>query len=342
MLIPYSLFFLAAVLLLACSRKKVFFLVIGITVFMVAWRTKWTISSTRYFVAYLIVAFSAIAIALKVISRKHTLGKRFCVCALFLTCINLFILFSSFRNIYVFDIEDQVREVGSNSENKIFLNEKEYKRFGQFPGIDIIQDFPENRSDIEVLCNRYAFCQENAYIFFRNQESPGSEFSWGNDIDLRKTQQFYTDKNKRKTCSIFLLKKYVPPLYYDPNLNGYTDLEEVLKNGTLECYNLTSDSYIFRYEDNLFWVIGMDIDKNAEIIFHVFTDRLDLLPRNQKRFDNRGFRLSSRSRMKDCGNYKVFKQSIPKEYPISRIRAGINDSGKIIWFREFPLSNQST
>lgn len=343
MLVPYSLFFLAAVLLLICSRKKHFFLIIVITVFMVAWRTKWTISSSRYFIAYLLVSFSAIALALRVVFRKYPPGKIFCLCALLLACINIMNLFSGFRNLYVFDIEDQVRDISFDPGNKVFINEKDHKRLSAFPWIDELKTLPGQRADIEELCNRYDFCGKDSYLFFRDNRSPLSAKDnrnlFGDDIDLHKIQQFYTDKKKHKTYSVFFLKKYDPPLYHDPSLKGYTELEDVIKNGTLECYNLTSDSYIFRDKDSLFWVIGGDIEKNAEIVFHVFTERLDLLPRGQKRFDNRGFRPSSRSRLKDCGKYMVFKQSIPKEYPISKIRPGLNNAGKVIWFREFQISN---
>ena len=124
-----------------------------------------------------------------------------------------------------------------------------------------------------------------------------------------------------------------------------TDLAAVAGNGILKACVPDYDVYVYQYQNRLYWLIGSDIDKRTEIIFHLHTNEPQSLPARRKKygFDNRGFRAGSKNeitkRMR-CGKYRVFVRDIPEEYNVTAVTVGFNTGGTIQWTRCFRLAKQ--
>ena len=134
---------------------------------------------------------------------------------------------------------------------------------------------------------------------------------------------------------------YVPPSTPTPDIDD-TDLEFIVKGGTLKAYNTKYDMYVYQVRDVLYWLIGEDFD--ASIIYHLNTNEPENLPedRQQYGFDNRGFRIGSEKELTKtlrCGRYRVFSDIIPSEYYITAIAIGMNKGPEIIW-REYFRPNR--
>lgn len=134
---------------------------------------------------------------------------------------------------------------------------------------------------------------------------------------------------------------YVPSKTPTPDIYD-TDLEFIIKSGTLKAYNAKYDMYVHQVRDVLYWLIGEDFD--ASIIYHLNTNEPENLPedRQQYGFDNRGFRIGSEKELTKtmrCGRYRVFSDIIPSEYYITAITIGMNKGPEIIW-REYFRPNR--
>ena len=106
----------------------------------------------------------------------------------------------------------------------------------------------------------------------------------------------------------------------------------------LKAYNEDYDVLIYQDGDQLLWLIGdSGIDRNTEIIYHIYTDELEKLPENRSRFtfDNRGFRVSvdqmAANELDGIGHYRVFQKDIPEEYHITAVVVGYNTDGVVLW-----------
>lgn len=87
-------------------------------------------------------------------------------------------------------------------------------------------------------------------------------------------------------------------------------------------------------------MIGTEIDKKTELIYHIHTDEPEKLPekRVQYGFDNRGFRAGAEraeNEFERIGHYRVFEKEISEEYHVTAIVVGFNTDGTITWADSF-------
>ena len=122
-----------------------------------------------------------------------------------------------------------------------------------------------------------------------------------------------------------------------------TDLEFIVNTGILKCYQEEYDVYIYQVGDMLYWIVGKPFD--ASIILHVYTDEIQKLPVNRKKygFDNLSFVCNSKNSISsemECGRYAVFRKQLPKTYHISAIMVGMNMNSKIYWKQYFRVDTE--
>lgn len=109
----------------------------------------------------------------------------------------------------------------------------------------------------------------------------------------------------------------------------------------LKAYNEEYDVLVYQDGDRLLWMIGSEIDRNTEIIYHIHTTEPEKLPekRVQYGFDNRGFRVKADEKvtneLESIGHYRVFEKEIPLEYEVTAIVVGFNTDGTITWTDSF-------
>ena len=113
------------------------------------------------------------------------------------------------------------------------------------------------------------------------------------------------------------------------------------ETAVLKTRNEAYDTLVYQDGDRLLWLIGTEIDKNTEVIYHIHTDEPERLPENrvQYGFDNRGFRPPADERasneLEPIDHYRVFEREIPDEYNVTAIVVGFNTDGIITWNDSF-------
>ena len=114
------------------------------------------------------------------------------------------------------------------------------------------------------------------------------------------------------------------------------------EGAVLKAWNEEYDTLVYQDGERLLWLIGKEIDKNTEVIYHIHTDEPEKLPerRVQYGFDNRGFRVGSErveNELEGIDHYRVFEKEIPEEYHVTAIVVGFNTDGAITWNDSFRL-----
>ena len=114
------------------------------------------------------------------------------------------------------------------------------------------------------------------------------------------------------------------------------------ERAVLKGWNEEYDTLVYQEGDRLLWLIGTEIDKNTEVIYHIHTDKPEKLPerRVQYGFDNRGFRVGAEraeNEVTSIDHYRVFEKEIPEEYHVTAIVVGFNTDGTITWNDSFRL-----
>lgn len=112
------------------------------------------------------------------------------------------------------------------------------------------------------------------------------------------------------------------------------------EGAVLKAYSLAFDTLVYQDGERLLWLIGKEIDKNTEVIYHIHTDEPEKLPerRVQYGFDNRGFRVGSErveNKLEGIDHYRVFEKKIPEKYHVTAIVVGYNTDGTITWNDSF-------
>lgn len=110
----------------------------------------------------------------------------------------------------------------------------------------------------------------------------------------------------------------------------------------LKAWNEGYDTLVCQEGDRLLWLIGTEVDKSTEVIYHIHTDEPEKLPesRVQHGFDNRGFRVGAEradNELEGIEHYRVFEKEIPKEYHVTAIVVGFNTDGTITWNDSFRI-----
>lgn len=117
-------------------------------------------------------------------------------------------------------------------------------------------------------------------------------------------------------------------------------IKGIPETAVLKAWNEEFDTLVYQDGDRLLWLIGSEIDKNTEIIYHIHTNEPEKLPerRVQYGFDNRGFRVGTEraeNEVSSIDHYRVFEKEIPEEYHVTAIVVGFSTDGTITWTESF-------
>lgn len=112
------------------------------------------------------------------------------------------------------------------------------------------------------------------------------------------------------------------------------------EGAVLKAWNEEYDTLVYQDGERLLWLIGTEIDKSNEVIYHIHTNEPEKLPerRVQYGFDNRGFRVGderAENELEGIDHYRVFEKEIPEEYHVTAIVVGFNTDGTITWTESF-------
>ncbi|OPZ48410.1 MAG: VanZ like family protein [Bacteroidetes bacterium ADurb.BinA104] len=119
-------------------------------------------------------------------------------------------------------------------------------------------------------------------------------------------------------------------------------IPDLPRTAVLKAWNTENDTLVYQDGERLLWLIGKEIDKNTEVIYHIHTDEPEKLPerRVQYGFDNRGFRVGTEraeNEVSSIDHYRVFEKEIPQEYNVTAVVVGFNTDGTITWSDSFRI-----
>ena len=114
------------------------------------------------------------------------------------------------------------------------------------------------------------------------------------------------------------------------------------EGAVLKAWNEEYDTLVYQDGERLLWLIGTEIDKSTEVIYHIHTTQPEFLPekRVQYGFDNRGFRVGAEraeNELEPIDHYRVFERGIPEGYNVTAIVVGFNTDGAISWNDSFRI-----
>lgn len=349
--VPYFIALIASLFFLAfLDRRKAGYLSL-IVFFSIAWRLAFPIYSLRYCAFFIIIAFVSLILFLKELySRKRNLKLTGISLLVGLILFNILHLNSSFRNSFVYDTQEGIKRILTNDQqSSFFIQDKDYNRLHS-PDKEqqnrqiVFFYMPNSFDDLADLYRKVDFWKDDLYFLFpekKNRVPITQQLNMYKDgLSVRKIQHYYTNRKKTSFYSVYLQEKYVSPLENIPEILNDPLLYDVVTKGAIKSCNLQYDVFIYEFENNLFWFIGSEIDKEISIIYILETNRPDLLPKHRIKsgFDVRDFRVGSKYDLGTFGGFRVFTKSIPDEYPITRIRVGFNANNSLIWFNSIYLS----
>lgn len=330
---------LGLLLLLKYNFKRSIFLFTALF-FCFFWRGFSYIQSSRYYSIFIFFGLLLSAFAVNYFShlskRKHIHRTVVFFFVLTLMLIHTDKIFSSFRNVYIFDLQESVKSIMTNEpESDIYIYDKEFKRIRNnnnlsskhlkiiFP--EIYHDFTDLFIKNNTLYDNLYLVRPNKDFFFLNEGKKK------NDAKFLEIERFVSNKSHTAFLSIYKHFPYIP----FPEV----DISQHYKYAKLKAYIPEYNTYIYQVQNKIVWLIGAEIDSKTEIIYHIHTDSPELLPesRIKHKFDNWGFYFNDKSGKERIGKYHVFEKAIPSQYPISQINVGFNNGISIIW-RSFTLS----
>ena len=298
------------------------------------WRSFIRLTSSRYYSIILLYGIVlSVYFANAFIHAFHSKTAKHLVIFFFLATpfiLHLILLFHSFRNTYIFDLQDSIKKTALNApQYDIWVYKKEFNRLGY----DLLQikknNYFEFISSPNNLTNDFLQCSyfnTKTYYVISESSSVQSPFSeqYSHYYKKIKIEHHNTNHNHSNFVSIYEFLSFNPL----PQI----DISKRFNSPIIKAFIPEYDAYIFQDGRKLFWLIGADIDRRTEIIFHIHTDRPELLPESRKKsgFDNRGFRVGYACERDRIGKYRVFEKDIPSEYPITCFRVGFNTEGAVV------------
>ena len=310
--------FAVSALCLFLLRKKEIAVLFAILLYSVLIREICRYTSARYFCIFIFFGCFIISLSIKELNKQYL---RLLLYGLLSTVIiaQPVIAFSSFENKSVLDLQETAKRISDSSRNNfLYIYGKEEKRiadgntFGDIDETDLL--LPEcSIEDISLFYIANSYFNSYLYCFL-----PVSKKRLHSESlkDFPVYGQFSTNRNNSKYICIYQHNPYTP----SPEI----DLHALMSNPVLKAYVPEYDAYIYQDGLQMVWVIGKSFDRSVEIVFHLYTDRPDLLPakRVQYKFDSRGFRVGDKNQCESIGKYLVFKKNIPTSYPVRNIKCG--------------------
>lgn len=240
---------------------------------------------------------------------------------------------SAFRNLYILDLQNEVRTVLSEEpDNQLYIYFREFRRVGK--------DYLTFQEQIKIIPRTQDFSLQEIYhndnllsktAYFIISESTDEQifpvrryYPQNGELVYSKIEHHFSGYKRNKFISVY---KYFP-LNPSPEIN----IHDYYKDAVLKAYVEEYDAFIYQEHNKLIWLIGTEIEQKTEIVYHVYTNRPDLLPEERipYEFDNLYFRAGGKNEVGKIGRYRVFEKDIPSEYPISFIRVGFNTDGVFI------------
>ena len=243
--------------------------------------------------------------------------------------------FSSFKNNYIFDLQDRVNRIQKDEpKSDIFIYHQEFKRIGRNAADNNphIKRLPfDDYSDPATLYIEKGAFSNSMYLivpnYFNSSIANDSSLHYEGGVKrYSEIERFYSNAGHRKYISFY---RHIP---YTPAPNTNIDDKLTNNHAVLKAFIPEYDAFIYQIQDRLIWLIGAPLDPKTEIIYHIHTDQPELLPasRIKYRFDNRGFRINDKSERERIGTYRVFEKTIPSSYHITLIKVGFYSEGKVI------------
>ncbi len=136
---------------------------------------------------------------------------------------------------------------------------------------------------------------------------------------------------------------YVNPKVYVPLDVAGTDVEDVVNNGVLRVYRPEFGSYVYQYEQKLYWFADdsacLESDGSTFMQYQLDTTQISKLPserlENGWDWDNKGFVFEENEILdKNTGSYRVAVMEIPTEYAVTRIWTGYHVN-EWVWRQDF-------
>lgn len=328
-------------------KKETFFLFFVVFTILLMERSLFDMLSYRYFAVFIILFFILFVFLLNK-NTFHSKKKRFILFFFLMVsvCYNSFKCFHASRNNYIFDVKESIeKKLTDNSHTTVLVDNNEIKRLfvptQSFSKQKELVRFPTMPEDFNAVFAQYSFWADDAFLYTKESLSSDRMIQFHlekHDLTLKKTENFL--RYNKKVFSVYRMDKLSPSVFSCPELRNDPFTNNVLEKGTIKSGNPVYDTYIFQFNNQLVWFIGAPITKQTGIIYHIYTDRLDLLPpRTKTRFENRGFRVGNPCEIGVFGPYRVFAKNIPTEYPVTKINVGFNTAENIVWFKSIQASN---
>ncbi len=309
------------------KHKKIILIMI---LFMLSWRYIADAGSTRYYSALLLVGVFSASFFIHTISISTSQSKTLKNCFItILICTaaleQTFKVFNSFNDLYIDDLQTMVKCFARNNPDAwIDVYPKERHRLLHDINYEHTKGIDFNPPKIESNLTEY---------YVANSFFPNELFYIGRDITIDKGiasqgennnyfiyAHFKSNKTGDKSINVYKHKIYYP----EPDI----DINTISPALVFQTYVPQYDTFIYRDNNKFFWLIGEEIDKSVEIIFLIYPENTDLLPKSRKQygFDNKGFRYNANNSSGMIGKYMLFEKEIPKEYSIKKIVFGFNTS----------------
>lgn len=317
---------------------------------MVSWRFFFKIESSRYCVLFLFLLFYLFIIESSVKTTKITPKTKVLICISFLLLTKNFIAtFSSFRNNYIIDLQENVKSLYEDHSKKIvYIDKSEYYRILNeqtiVPSSAVIAKPLDDSYSIDKLMEDVDYINRDMYFFAK--DGYGFQFDLLNKTQTKipnilHNQRILSCKTNKKNRSI--------SVYRINNFQSSINIDRIISQNkkifkgdsySLCAYEPVYDVYVLYKDRTIYWLIGTEVKEGTEIVLQIHTNEHNLLPadRIKYRFDNLGIKFKKQIITDVIDGYSVIVQKIPGTYSISRIRVGYYTKGHFLWTRVFELT----
>ena len=305
---------------------------------MILWRSLGNIITSRYSAIFIIISAITTTKIIGLIQKKNqSYSKLLFVFTAVLILYNIAKTFHSFRNLFYYDIKEELsRNAKENHIDLLSIAEKDFKRIKTNDEIPRYENIINSRAKLtseyidKMFWNKktlFVIHEKNKWQNRKQQEI----YPYGT-VSFERIGAFATDKYAKKIYNLYSYEPFLP--------SPAKEVFEYIKKGQLKVFNPETKTYIYQVKDKIVWAIGVGNELKKPIIYHLYTDQVDLLPDDRKpyKFDNKDFCYDEKEDKKLCQDFIVLEKEIPKNYPVSKIVVGhMKDNGTISWLKTFTI-----